>query len=287
MASTLASALAQVEGPELDLRVGYVVPRPVPNEVDAEVRAAFAKVGQPRLDGLVRMLSSRRRSDFESASDALQEAFLHLLETRNELFRTDPDDWWNLLYKTAEYRLLRLKSQRGALSIERLLDEQGDTVFRNAKPCISESDALRPDIKDIRLPQGDEKWTRELIIGAFQGFKDRTGRQPKSDECRRINLLPSFRTVYSHFDSFADALLASGMVPGQAKTRRHRWTPVEAAKKCLNFRHREGRWPDWADARAKRWDVPGYSTMIRYFGGARAIDVQLGTEAILDGYEET
>lgn len=286
MASTLAAAIAKVEGPEFDLRVGYLVKRPAPSKVEPEVRDAFAKVDSKRLQQSARMLASVCGSDIESASDAVQEAILHLLETRNELFRTNPDDWWGLLYKTAEKRLLRLKSRLGPLSIDYLLDEQGDGAFCDARPCVSESGGYQPPAKDLRLPKRGEKWSREMILAAIHDFKSRSGRSPRSDEFRRVNLLPSPRTIYAHFDSLADALLEAGMVPSGIKPVRRKWTPVAAAKKCLSFRWRHERWPDGSDVRANRWDLPGYSTMIRFFGGVRSIDIQLGTEAILDGYQE-
>lgn len=286
MASTVAAAIAEVEGTEFDLRVGYLVKRPTPSEVDPEVRDAFAKVNSRKLQRSARMLAALRGADLESASDAVQEAILYLLESRNELFRTDPDEWWGLLYKIAEKRLIRLKSVRRPLSIDHLLEEQGDVIFFDAKPCIPESGGYQPVVEGLRLPKRGERWSRERTLAALHAFEERTGRPPRSDECRRVNLLPSLRTIYSHFDSLADALLEAGMVPPRAKSVRRNWTPVTASKKCLSFRWRQGRWPDGIDVRANTWGLPGYSTMIRYFGGVRAIDIQLGTEAILDGFEE-
>jgi DNA-directed RNA polymerase specialized sigma24 family protein len=285
MASSLAAAIAEVEGPEFDQRVGLVVERPIPAEVDLGVRDAFAKVTRQKLDRLARKLAWLCGADFESALDAVQEALLEVLETRVELFRVDPEDWWGLLQGTARVCLLRMRSQRRLHSIDELLEERGDSAFQDAKPCISPSDSPQPINQDFRMPQGKDGWTRELVIASLQAFRLRTGRQPRTGDCRRVNLLPSLRTIYMHFKSFSDALLAAGMVPPMTKRARRKWTPVEAAMKCRNFRWYEGRWPDEADARTRRWDLPGYSTMVRFFGGARAIDVQLGSEAILDGYD--
>ncbi len=282
MAQTLATAIAEAEGPEFDAVVGYTVKRPDSTPVDEEVAAAFARVDFEPFGRIARRLSSRYRCHSADAEDAVQDALLDLLVKRADLFREEPESWMGLLYETARYRLIGIKSGQGQVaSIEALAELAGDARLATARPCVPASHAGDTEARYVRPPGEGEEWNPSQIIGALQRFRDYFGRPPKSAECKALNGLPSTTTIYKHFASFADAVLAAGMVPETAPRRRSAWRPLEAAEVCHAFRRRNGYWPSWADARRRPGELPGSSVMIRCFGGTRSHDVQRGAEAIL------
>jgi len=286
MASTLAAALAEVEGPRFDAVVGYTVERPEPAPVDEEVAAAFVAVDSEFFDRLVRQLVSQCGGQPADAEEAIQNANLELLMKRPDLFREEPTRWTGLLYETARYRLLDIKERQGeTASIEALTEIAGDAPFEKANPCTPLSHDGGSESRYIPPPQGGEEWSQSRIIGALQRFRDYYGRPPKSSDCKKINELPCPTTICRYFTSFVDAVLAAGMVPEASLRRRSVWRPLEAARVCRAFRWRNGRWPSSADARRCRGELPGDSVMIRCFGGTRSHDVQRGAEAILTGVE--
>lgn len=286
MASTLAVAIAEVEGPRFDEVVGYTVKRPEPAPVDEAITAAFTGVDPEFFGRLVRQLVSQCGGQPADAEEAMQNANLELLVKRPDLFREEPARWTGLLYETARYRLLDIKGRQGQIaSIEALTEIAGDAPFEKANPCIPLSHDGGSESRYVPAPQDGEEWSQSRIIGALQRFRDYYGRPPKSADCKKINGLPSTTTICRHFESFVDAVLAAGMVPEASLRKRRVWRPLEAAEVCCAFRWRNSRWPSWADARRCPGELPGYSVMIRCFGGARSHDVQRGAEAILAGVE--
>lgn len=286
MASTLAAAIAEVEGPRFDAVVGYTVERPEPAPVDEEITAAFAGV-DPKLFGrLVRQLVSQCGGQPADAEEAIQNANLELLVKRPDLFREEPARWTGLLYETARYRLLDIRERQGqTASVEALSEIAGDAPFEKANPCIPLSHDGDSESRYVSSPQDGEEWSQSQIIGALQRFRDYYGRPPKSTDCKKINGLPSTTTILRHFDKLVDAVLAAGMVPDTPLRRRSVWRPLEAARVCRAFRWRNSRWPSSADARRCPGELPSGSVMIRCFGGTQAHDVQRGAEAILAGVE--
>jgi hypothetical protein len=284
MAQTFAAAISEVEGPEFDAAVGYTVKQPAPAPVDEEIAAAFAGLDFAPFRRIVRRLSWRYRCHSADAEDAVQDALLDLLVKRPDLFREEPEGWMGLLYETARYRLIGIKSGQGQVaSIEALAELAGDAPFGTARLCVAASHDGDIEAKYVRPPSYGEEWNPSRIIGALQRFRDYFGRPPKSAECKALNGLPSTNTIYKHFASLADAILAAGMVSETFPRRRSAWRPLEAAEVCHAFRRRNGYWPSWADARRRPGELPGSSVMIRCFGGTRSHDVQRGVEAILAG----
>ncbi len=287
MARTLAAAIAKVEGPKFDAIVGYTVTRPEPAPVDYAVVAAFAEFDYGPIRRITRMLASRYRCHSTHAEDAVQDALTGLLVKRPDLFREDPECWMGLLHETARFRLIDIKAGQGqTASIEALTELAGDAPFEGARPCIPASHDGGEDAKYTLPPRDGEAWNPSQIIGALQRFRDYFGRPPKSEECKALNGLPGTAAIYRHFDSFADAVLAAGMVPDAQRRRRRAWKPLEAARTCHAFRRRNGRWPSSADVKRRPGELPGASVMDRCFGGTREVEVQQGAEAILAGTEE-
>lgn len=286
MARTFAEAIAAVEGDGFDAAVGYAVKRPTPSPVEEEVATAFRGFDYRDILRIERMLVSRHRCHLADAEEAVHEILEELLVKRPDLYRERPESWLGLLYKLAGFRILdrRAASSRVA-SIEELFERDRDAPFEKARPCI----AVAPADEDLRYaapPANGEKWGSEQIIGALQRFRDRTGRPPRSVECRAFNGLPELKIICRHFGSLANAILAAGMVPETSPKSRARWIPLEVARACRSFRRRNGYWPSWADVRRRPGELPGTTAMVRCFGGTRSIDVQLGAEAILGGTED-
>lgn len=286
MARTFAEAIAAVEGPEFDAAVGYAVKRPTPKPVEEEVATAFRGFDYGEILRIERMLVSRHRCHLADAEEAVHEVLEELLEKRADLYRERPESWLGLLYKLARFRILdrRMTSSRVA-SIEELFELAGDAPFEKARPCVAVALADE-DARYAAPPVNGGKWRSEQIIGALQRFRDRTGRPPKTVECRALNGLPDRKVIYRHFGSLANAILAAGMVPETSSKSRARWIPLEVARVCRSFRRRNGYWPSWADVQRRPGELPSTTAMIRCFGGTRSIDVQLGAEAILAGTED-
>ncbi|MBK5233188.1 MAG: hypothetical protein JJE13_09440 [Thermoleophilia bacterium] len=282
MASTFAEAIAKIDGPEFDARVGYSVSRPEPSPVDGEISAAFADFDHKTLRRVALRIARQQRCDLADAEDAIQDTLVSFLTKRPRLLKEKPGSWMGLFIATARYGVNDVRATRGrTASLEALAERAGDVPFEGARPCVSPSHDGEPDAKFLWPPRIGEQWNRTQIIGAIQRFRDDFGRPPKSDECRALNRLPSISTVYRYFDRFADAILAAGMVSETSTGQRRSWSPLEAAKACRAFRERNGFWPSWADVKRRPGALPSTSVMIRCFGGTRSIDVQLGTDAIL------
>jgi DNA-directed RNA polymerase specialized sigma24 family protein len=280
VASTLAEAFAEAEGPELDRIVysGAEVRRGPP---DRALRAAFDGFDWQRLPGEARRLARRWRCDPSDAEDAIQEELATLMERRPRVFNQNPERWMKLLVRRASYRLLANRVEARPLSIASLEEVGGDGVLGAADPCVPSLLEVDEDAKYGPLPAPGESWTTLQVVAALQRFRDYHGRPPRSSECRPAHRLPCYSTIRRHFGSFDEAVLAAGMVPTSIGRRRRRWSPVEAARACYSFRRRHGIWPNWADLRRHPGVLPSNSTMIRCFGSTRPAEVQRVAEAIL------
>jgi DNA-directed RNA polymerase specialized sigma24 family protein len=282
MAGSLAEAIAEVEGPEFDAIVGFSVASREAAPTDAAVEAAFEGVDVEPFHEIARMLASRYRCHRTHAEDAVQDALFDLYVKRADLFRETPESWLGLLYKAARFRLIEIKGrQERTASIEGLSESAGDIPFAGARACVPPSMDADEEAKYGPLPAAGEEWNRSQVIGAIQRFRDYYGRPPRVKECKAAHGLPSPATIYRHFDTFVDAIVAAGMVPNLLGQRRKPWTPVEAAKACRSFRWRNGYWPGWAEIKRNPGELPSTTVMIRYFGSTRSAEVQLGAEAIL------
>lgn len=177
MASTLAAAIAEVEGPRFDAVVGYTVERPEPAPVDEEITAAFAGVDREFFGRLIQQLVSQCGSQPADAEEAMQNASLELLVKRPDLFREEPARWTGLLYETARYRLLDIRGRQGQIaSIEALTEIAGDAPFEKANPCVPLSHDGGSEFRYVPAPQDGEEWSQSRIIGALQRFRDYYGR---------------------------------------------------------------------------------------------------------------
>jgi DNA-directed RNA polymerase specialized sigma24 family protein len=286
MADSFAAAFGEVEGPEFDLIVGYSIPPRKHAPTDEAIRAAFKKFDYRHVHKIARRLSSRYRCHPTHAEDAAQEGLIDLFVKRPDLFRENPENWLGLLYAVAKFRLLDIKSrQRRTASIEELTERAGDVCLAGARLCVPPSLDAEEESKYAPPPGAGEEWNPTQIIGAFQRFRDYYGRPPKAKECKSVDGLPSCATIYRCFGNFADAVLAAGMIPDTLGQRRKPWRAIEAARACRAFRRRNGYWPGWAEINRNPGELPGARVMVRFFGGTRAAEVQLGAEAILFGTE--
>lgn len=280
MAATMAGAIEAAEGPVFDAIVGYTVPAPQAAPTDPDIVTAFARLDPKELRRLSLTLSGRERRHPTEADDAVQDAFLELWAKEREILLSSPGAFLGHLYERARRRLQEVGRREGALSAEALREERDDAFLEGARPCVPESHSAEEQCRYVAAPAPGRSWNREQIIGTIQRFRDYHGRPPKAVEFRAINGLPSLATLYRHFNSLADALLVAGMTP-DSPTRRRLWTPLAAARACRAFKRRNGRWPYWRDVKRRPGELPSTTVMIRYFGGTRAVDIQLGAEAIL------
>lgn len=279
MAATFAAAFAEVEGPELDLIVGYALPPRESAPVDEAIEAACAKL---EYGHIVSGLASSHRCDRALAEEAVHDTLEGLLVERRGLFREDPESWMGLLFSESNFRLMQIKSPRTRTkSIEALRESMGDAPFDGARPCVPPTPDSSDGDRCVLPPEVGREWHRAQVLGAIQRFRDYYGWPPKTGDFKSINRLPSIATVYRLFDDLPTAILAAGMVPGTLGRRRKPWGPVEAAKACLSFRWRNGYWPGLSEARYHPGELPGGAVMIKFFGGTRAAEVQQGVEAIL------
>jgi DNA-directed RNA polymerase specialized sigma24 family protein len=281
MARTLAEAIAAAQGAEFDAAVGYTLKRPTPTPVEEEVATAFRGFDYGEILRIERMLVSRHHCPLADAEEAVHEVLEELLVKRSDLYRERPEGWLGLLYKLARFRILDNRMARSRVaSIEELFELGGDAPLEKARPCVAVATADE-DARYAAPPAEGEKWNSEQIVGALQRFRDRTGRPPRSVECKALSGLPAPKIIRRQFGSLANAILAAGMVPETSSKSRARWTPLEVAEVCRSFRRRSGYWPSWSDVRCRPGELPSTTAMIRCFGGTRSIDVQLGAEAIL------
>lgn len=286
MARSFREAFAGIEGPEFDLAVGYVIPPWKGRPTEKATAAAFEGFGYRQIKKIVRFLVAYDRCQETDAEEAVQDALLHLLHDRRDLLRESPERWLRYLVKTARYRLLdSRRSTRQTESIEKLSAVSGDAPFIGARRCVSPDLDANDDNRYAPPPKRGEDWTATQVIGALQRFRDFHGRPPKVAECRSVHLLPSRSAIARHFSSFAEAVLAAGMVPRDLGRRRKRWTPLEAATVCLSFRHRNARWPCRQDTERRDSGLPSAGVMNKFFGGSHEAEVQRGAESILFGVD--
>lgn len=281
MARTFAEALAEAAGPELDAVLGLDWTPPQAAPVDPEIEAAFAGLGSEPFRRLARRLASGSGRHPDDADDAVQDALLKLFRSRPELFSRQPESWFGLLYETARMCLRSRSWRRRIVSIEALREDGREAMVAEARPCIPQTHDAGEGARSLDAFGPGDEWTRERIVAAFERFRDYTGHPPKSSDCTALNRLPSMTTIYKHFPSLAEAVLAAGMTPERPFRRRRAWGPLESARACASFRRRNSRWPDAEDARRWPGDLPSTAAMLKYFGGTRAGHVQRGAEAIL------
>ena len=204
--------------------------------------------------------------------------------TRPELFREDPRSWTRLLYAVARIRVRRILSERGrTVSFDLGASDKTDPHSEEIKAFVELSPGGDERARYEAPPALGEAWSSSQIVGAFQRFRDYYGRPPRTADCKAINGLPSLGAIYRHFASFADAVLAAGMVPENPGRQWREWQPLEAALVCRSFYRRHGHWPGSADI--KRWPgvLPCAGAMVRYFGSTNPAEVQRKAEAIIAG----
>lgn len=286
MAATMAGAIEAVEGPAFDAVVGYTVAAPQAAPTDPDIATAFAKLDPKELRRLTLALSARERRHPTEADDAVQDAFLEIWVKEREILLDTPGAFLGHLYERARRRLQEIGRRDGALSTEALRELRDDAFLAAARACVPESHSAEEESRHVLRPAPGRFWSREQILGAIQRFRDHHGCPPRATEFRAINGLPSSATLYRHFDSLADALLVAGMTP-DSPTRRKSWPPLAAAKECRAFKRRNGRWPYWRDVKRRPGELPSTTVLIRCFGGTRAVDIQLGAEAILAAVGES
>jgi len=280
MASSLAAAFAEVEGPALD-RIVYSGHHTEWGPPSDEFEKAFAGFDYDQLRRGARRLARTRRCDLADAEDAIQEELAVLMDRRPWLFQNEPERWVGLLLRRASFRLLDDRTARRPTSISALEESGGDAALADARLYEATSQCSDEDARYASLPLPGEPWTSRQVIAAFQQFRDYHGRPPRASDCRAINRLPSSSTIRRHFDSFDDAVQASGMVPPNLGRRRKRWSLVEAALACRSFQRRHGDWPNWSDLRRYPDLLPSSSVMIRCFGSTRPGEVRRVAEAVL------
>jgi Homing endonuclease associated repeat len=284
MASSMSLAFAQADGPALDIAVGLVLIPRKPAPVDGTVREALRDFDWGQVDAISRRLARRYRCHYADAEDAVYDTVAHLLDRRRELFR-EPQELLAPLSCLARYRLIdRRRSSGSVKSVEALYELAEDAPFVGAQRCLPPSLDVQQEQR-VPLPGPGESWTETQIISAFQQFRDYHGRPPRVTECLSRHQLPSPSTIYRRFGSFADAVLAAGMVPDTLGKRRQKWTPVEAATACLAFKERNGYWPGAGDCKRLGSGLPSSSVMIRCFGSTQPAFVQIGSEMILAGVD--
>jgi DNA-directed RNA polymerase specialized sigma24 family protein len=287
MAASLAAAIAAAECPEFDLAVGLALPPRIHAPVAEAVARTFAGVDYRPYAAFARTLAWRYRFDQADAEDAVQQAFLDLLEKEPQLYREDPAEWRGRLFRKAESRLRSDRARRGRVgSIEALSDSAGDAALADAKRCLPVSSTVDEDARRAAPPRPGESWTEEKVIAAFQRFRDHHGRPPRGVECQRLHRLPPPSVVRRLFGDLNHAILAAGMTPPTLGQRRERWTTVEAARACRGFYRRNGRWPDSSDLGRNPGELPSAKVMKRCFGGTRAAEIRCRAELILASVED-
>lgn len=281
MAATMADAIKAAEGPAFDAIVGYTVVAPQAAPTDPDIATAFARLDPKELRRLSLVLSARERRHPTEADDAVQDAFLELWVKQREILLSTPRTLLGYLYEVARRRLQEIGRREGPLSTDALREEGNDAFLNGARPFAPESHSAEEQSRHAPPPAPGRFWNREQILGAIQRFRDHHGRPPKATEFRAINGLPSLATLYRHFDTLADALLTAGMVPDSSCRNRRIRPPIAVARECRAFRRRHGRWPYSRDVKRHAGELSSTTVMIRCFGGTRAVDIQLGAEAIL------
>jgi DNA-directed RNA polymerase specialized sigma24 family protein len=283
MAATVAAAFEELGDKKLDLFASSAPSRFEPLPTDDAVVAAFTGIDRRLFERVTLKLGRRCRRHLHDAEEAVQDALLELYVSRRELFHENPENWLGLLYTVARFRLLQIGgvTKRRVASLEAMNERGGDSRVETARPCIPLSSDAEED-RMYELPSPGETWNRAQMISAAQRFRDYYGRPPNLRDCKPENRLPSPAPIYRVFQSFDQLILAAGMTPERIGVRRVRWSASEAAETCKSFKHRHGYWPSWSDIKRYPGELPNTGTMVRFFGGTRSIDVQIGVEAILD-----
>jgi DNA-directed RNA polymerase specialized sigma24 family protein len=283
----MALAIADASSPEFDRAVRLVVDRPAARAVPYDVAAAFSRYDYGAgIRGVTVGLWRSWNCDYVWAEEAVQDALTHLYATKRELFVRHPDTWMKLLYKVAYNQLIKNRREVDRVdSMEWLWADGGDDAFQRARAALPASiEGVDEDAKYLPPPGPGESWERVQMIGAAQRFRDLTGRPPTQEECRgqrgRELGLPPASAIAREFDSYNEFLLEAGMTP-RFTARTRTWTAIEAAKECASWRRRNSCWPGRAEIDRVSNGLPPKGVCEKYFGGYRAIDIQLGVEAIL------
>lgn len=283
MASTVATALAQVDSVALDTVSGLVKPRYPHAPTPDAIRSAFERFDYREVRKIASWLTSRYdNANSYDAEDAVQEALSELLAQAPDRCAQPLEKWKGLLRTVAQRRLYAELVARRTLSIAALHEAVGDAAFRYASPCTPAS-AASQDHRDTPAPAGRRpKWTREQMIGAAQRFRDRTGRPPRRRELGTKNDLPSIAPIENRFGTLSALILEAGMTPESTAPSRRRWTFEEAVKVCADFRNRKGYWPSSTSYRFDR-RLPNSATLWRLFGTSSSSGIQAAVEkAVLD-----
>jgi hypothetical protein len=291
----MAAAIdAAFQNPEFERRVRLVVDRPEPPPVKPAVAAAWASFDQRQINKLVRQIGAITRTNEVEGAEAIQNAFLGLLEKRPELFTEDPATILGLVSNYARKLVAKQREVSPAfhcMSLDMSNDpksaadpeREGTVTMGEMKPAVAYTRAgVDEDAHLTPPPKRGELWTRLQLIGAVQRFRNAFGRAPKRLEFGSHGLPPTKNIKRLGFSGLNDLLREAG-VPVEAPDRmKSSWGPIDSSEACLSFRRREGLWPSNEDARRlPAGTLPPYNAMVRYFGGASSLDVQLGVEAIL------
>jgi hypothetical protein len=283
----MALALRQAEQrPDFDRRFRLTVDRPAPAPVDPEVVGAFRRFDyRAGFEGITIGLMRSWKCDRGWIEEAVQEALAHLFETKRELFTQHPDSWMKLLYRVAYLQLIKnRRNQHRVTSIDGLWWQDGDEAFKGARPALAAMvEGVDEDARYLSPPHPGEDWGRMQMVGAGQRFRDRNGRPPTQEECKRHSKelgLPPATAIAREFESYNDYLLEAGMTP-RFTARTRKWSAFETAWECASFKRRNGYWPGRAEIDDTSNCLPPGGACDRFLGGRRSIDVQLSVELIL------
>lgn len=288
MAGSMALALSQVEDhPEFDRRFRLAVDRIEHAPVDPDVAIAFATHDyRAGFEGITIGLVRSWKCERGWVEEAVQDALMHLYETKRELFTQHPDSWMKLLYRVAHHQLIKnRRHEHKTQSYDGMWWEHGDDAFARAKPAVAPSvEGVDEDAKYLPMPGPGESWERMQMIGAAQRFRDIHGRPPTQEEHvgkrGRENGLAPATAIEREFDSYNDYLLEAGMTP-RFTARTRKWSAYDTAWECASFRRRNNYWPGRAEIDDTSNGLPPKGACNRYLGGVRSIDIQRGVELIL------
>jgi DNA-directed RNA polymerase specialized sigma24 family protein len=287
MAGSMVLALRQVqEHPDFDRRFRLAVDPPARAPTDPDVTLAFRRHDyRAGFEGITIGLMRSWRCDRGWIEEAVQDALAHLFETKRELFTQHPDSWMKLLYRVAHQQLIKnRRNEHRTGSIDGMWWEDGDEAFKGARPAVAATvEGVDEEAKYLPPPHPGEEWERMQMVGAAQRFRDRNGRPPTQEECKRHwreLSLPPATAIAREFESYNDYLLEAGMTP-RFTARTRKWSAFETAWECASFKRRHGYWPGRAEIDDTSNCLPPRGACDRFLGGRRSIDVQLGVELIL------
>ena len=223
---------------------------------------------------LAPQLARRSGGSLADAEDALQECLARAVEDQHALLTEAPTMWgaylrtygrYELAGELARRRAARLKLGGGLFSTEAGWTEDFAPDRQQASPLETGTQfgipSLSPE-KRSRKKGITKEWTQREIVGAIQAFASKHGRPPTCKESIEDPRLPNWLTAAKYFGSWAKAIAAAGFEP---RTRRGKWTDVEAATACYGYFRRTGGWPDDVEQQFNP-DIPPSSACKRIFG---------------------